>query len=79
MICYPWTVNWEGQGQDLGEFPYFRRWFEELGARPGVQRGMAAGADLGEDYGKLTEEELERRRALLYNQRARPAPEGGLL
>lgn len=79
MICYPWTVNWEGQGQDIGEFPYFKRWFDELVNRPGVQRGMAVGADLGEDYGKLSEEELERRRALLYNQRARPAPEGGLL
>jgi len=78
MICYPWTVNWEGQGQDIDEFPYFKRWFLELGERPGVQRGMAAGADLSEDFSKLPPEELERRRALLYNQRARPAPPGGL-
>jgi len=20
MICYPWTVNWRGQGQDIAEF-----------------------------------------------------------
>ena len=33
MICYPWTVSWEGQGQDIDEFKYFRRWFEELGER----------------------------------------------
>ena len=78
MICYPWTVNWEGQGQNIDEFPYFKRWFLELGERPGVQRGMAAGADLSEDFSKLPPEELERRRALLYNQRARPAPPGGL-
>ena len=78
MICYPWTVNWEGQGQDIDEFPYFKRWLLELGERPGVQRGMAAGADLSEDFSKLPPEELERRRALLYNQRARPAPPGGL-
>ncbi len=78
MICYPWTVTWEGQGQDIDEFPYFKRWFLELGERPGVQRGMAAGADLSEDFSKLPPEELERRRALLYNQRARPAPPGGL-
>ena len=79
MISYPWTVNWEGQGQDIDEFPYFKRWFEELSERPGVQRGMAVGSDLSVDYGKLTPEETERLRKLLYNQRARPAPEGGLL
>ena len=45
MICYPWTVNWKAQGQDIEEFKYFKRWFEELGARPGVQRGMAVGAE----------------------------------
>jgi len=74
MICYPWTVNWEGQGQDIAEFPHFKRWFEEVGAREAVQRGMAVGSDLSEDYSKLSQDEIERRRALLYNQRARPAP-----
>ena len=43
MICYPWTVNWKVQGQDIEEFKYFKRWFEELGARPAVQNGMAVG------------------------------------
>ena len=79
MISYPWTVNWKAQGQDIDEFPYFKRWFEELGARPGVQRGMAAGSDLQMDPSKFTPEEAERVRKLLYNQRARPAPPGGLL
>ena len=79
MISYPWTVNWEDQGQDLEDFPYFKRWFEELGARPAVQRGMQAGSDLSVDYGKLSPEEIEALRKMLYNQRARPAPPGGLL
>ncbi len=79
MISYPWTVNWEGQGQDLADFPYFKRWFEELGARPAVQRGMQAGSDLSVDYDKLSPEEIEALRKMLYNQRARPAPAGGLL
>jgi GST-like protein len=78
MISYPWTVGWQAQGQDLDEFPYFKRWFDELSARPALQRGMAVGADLGEDFTKLTKEERERRMKLLYNQRARPAPAGGL-
>jgi GST-like protein len=79
MICYPWTVNWKGQGQELAEFPYFARWFHELGARPAVQRGMAAGSDLVADTSNLSREDVERLRKMLYNQRARPAPPGGLL
>ena len=79
MISYPWTVSWEAQGQQIDEFVYFKRWFEELGARPGVQRGMAAGSDLSVNFGELSDEERKRLRALLYNQRAIPAPKGGLL
>ena len=74
MIAYPWTVNWKVQGQDIEEFKYFKRWFEELGARPAVQRGMAVGANLSEDPSKLTPEEQERRAKIMYNQRARPVP-----
>ena len=77
MICYPWTVNWEGQGQDINEFKYFRRWCDELSERPAVQRGMAIGSDMQNDYSSLPKEELAALRALLYNQRARPAPETG--
>jgi len=79
MISYPWTVGWESQGQDLAEFPYFKRWFDELGARPGVQRGMAVGSNMTQDFSQLKPEEIERVRKLLYNQRARKAPAGGLL
>jgi GST-like protein len=74
MICYPWTVNWKFQGQDIEEFKHFKRWFETLGARPAVQRGMAVGADLSTDVTKLPAEEQARIRKLMYNQRARPAP-----
>ena len=74
MICYPWTVNWKGQGQDIEEFKHFKRWFEELGARPAVQKGMAVGSDLSSDVSKLPPEEQARIRKLLYNQRAIPVP-----
>src|SRR5215470_7063696 len=79
MISYPWTVGWHGQGQDIEEFPYFKRWFDELSARPGVKRGMAVGSDLVQDFSQMTPEQAEQVRKLLYNQRARPAPAGGLL
>jgi GST-like protein len=74
MICYPWTVGWKGQGQDLDDFKYFKRWFERMGERPAVQRGMEVTAGPVEDYSLLPPDERERRRKLLYNQRARPAP-----
>jgi GST-like protein len=74
MISYPWTVNWEAQGQDIEEFKYFKRWFETMGARAAVQRGMAVTAGPQEDFTKLSPEEREARMKLLFNQRARPAP-----
>ncbi|HEV2365862.1 MAG TPA: glutathione S-transferase N-terminal domain-containing protein [Caulobacteraceae bacterium] len=74
MICYPWTVGWEGQGQDINEFKYFKRWFEKMGEREAVKRGMAVSAGPQVDPASLTSEERERLIKLLYNQRARPAP-----
>ena len=75
MISYPWTASWQLQGIDLDEFKYFKRWFEELSERPALQRGMAVSAGVPvEDPATLPPEEQERRRKLLYNQRARPAP-----
>jgi GST-like protein len=75
MICLPWTVSWKLQGIDLDEFKYFKRWFEELMARPAVEKGLAVTSGLpAEDPATLSPEEQERRRKLLYNQRARPAP-----
>lgn len=74
MIAYPWTVGWQAQGIDLEEFKYFKRWFDELSARPAVQRGLAVSAGPPEDPASLSPEEQARRRKLLYNQRARPAP-----
>jgi GSH-dependent disulfide-bond oxidoreductase len=75
MISYPWTASWKLQGIDLDEFKYFKRWFEELSARPAVAKGLAVTAGVpAEDPASLSPEEQARRRALLYNQRARPAP-----
>jgi GST-like protein len=74
MICYPWTVNMKNQGQDIEEFKHFKRWADELAARPAVQRGLAVGADLSEDPSKISPEEQARRAKMLYNQRALPVP-----
>jgi GST-like protein len=74
IAAYPWTVSWEQQGIDLDEFRYVKRWFEEISARPAVQRGLAVTAGEPEDPASLSPEEQERRRGILFNQRARPAP-----
>ena len=79
MTNYPWAVNWKLQGQDIEDFPYVKRWLAELAARPAVEKGMAVGADLPDDPAKLSDEEKERRTKMLYNQRSRPAPAGGIL
>ena len=75
LIAYPWTEGWEIQGQDINEFTYFKRWFEELGERPAVQRGLAVGSDMSLDLDKLSDEEKDALRKLLYNQRALPLRE----
>ncbi len=72
MICFPWTMNWKLQGQDIEEFKYFKRWHEEIAARPAVKKGMSVGADLSVDVTKLPVEEQTRIRKIMYNQRARP-------
>jgi hypothetical protein len=40
---------------------------------------MAVGKDMNVDFSKLSKEEIQGLTKLLYNQRARPAPAGGLL
>ena len=74
MASFPWTVNWKGHDQELEEFPYFKRWFEEISERPAVKRGLAVGQEYVANETYLTKEETERRAKLLYNQRARPVP-----
>lgn len=74
MICYPWAAGWKLRKIDLSEFPAVRRWLEALEARPALQKGMAAGADLQEDLNTLSDQEKARRTRLLYNQRATPIP-----
>lgn len=40
MAIFPWTRSHEGQGVDLAAYPNVKRWFEEISARPAVQRGL---------------------------------------
>ena len=75
MISYPWTVNWKGQRQNIDEFKYFKRWFEELSARPAVQRGLAVTAGPTEDPETLIARRARAPREAAL-QPARPARSG---
>ena len=45
MAIWGWASLWEGQQQTLEDKPAMKRWLEEVGARPAVQRGRAVAAD----------------------------------
>ena len=46
MACYPWIVPYERQGQNLDDFPYLKRWFENIATRPAVVRAYAKGKEV---------------------------------
>jgi GST-like protein len=41
IACVGWIKLWEGQGQDINDFPNVKRWLETLLARPAVEKGLA--------------------------------------
>jgi GST-like protein len=69
MACIGWVSRYERQGQDINEFPHVRRWMETILARPAVKRGMSIRI---EEASKVDMKDPNVR-AVLFNQRARPA------
>ena len=41
IATYPWVARHEWHKIDLNDFPNVKRWYDTIGARPAVQRGMA--------------------------------------
>jgi GST-like protein len=41
IAIYPWVARHEWHRVDLAEFAHVKRWYDALGARPAVVRGMA--------------------------------------
>ena len=46
IAIYPWLRSWKNQGIDWNDHPHLKGWFDEIGARPAVQRGVEVLADL---------------------------------
>ncbi len=40
MAIFPWLRSWKNQGVELQDYPHLRGWFDEIAARPAVQRGV---------------------------------------
>jgi GST-like protein len=41
MATYPWVARHEWHQVDLAKFPNVKRWYDELGKRPAVAKGMS--------------------------------------
>ena len=67
MAIVGWVNGWQRQGQDIEEFPHFKRWLETMKARPAVQRGMALGLELRQGI-DMKDPKVQ---AVLFGQRAR--------
>jgi GSH-dependent disulfide-bond oxidoreductase len=68
MACYPWIVPHAGHGQDLGEFPHLRRWFETIRARPATLRTYEGVEDV---YARPPEPLSAEARAVLFGTTGR--------
>jgi GST-like protein len=46
IATFPWLRSWKNLGVEIEDFPYLKRWFDEIAARPAVQRGVEVLANL---------------------------------
>jgi GST-like protein len=46
IAVFPWLRSWKNQGIHWDDFPHLKGWFDEIAARPAVQRGVEVLADL---------------------------------
>jgi GST-like protein len=40
IAVFPWLRSWKNQGINWNDYPHLKGWFDEIGARPAVQRGV---------------------------------------
>jgi GSH-dependent disulfide-bond oxidoreductase len=56
IATFPWLRSWENQGIVLEEYPHLKKWFDQIAARPAVQRGVKVLAE----YRKPVRDDKER-------------------
>jgi GST-like protein len=45
IAIFPWLRSWKNQGIEWDDYPHLKGWFDEVAARPAVQRGVEVLAD----------------------------------
>ena len=40
IAIFPWLRSWKNQGIEWSDYPHLKGWFDEVAARPAVQRGV---------------------------------------
>lgn len=45
IAIFPWLRSWQNQGINWADYPRLKTWFDEIAARPAVQRGVQVLAD----------------------------------
>jgi len=45
MAIFPWLRSWKNQGVELSDYSHLKGWFDEIDARPAVQRAVQVLAD----------------------------------
>jgi GST-like protein len=45
IAIFPWLRSWQNQGIDWADYPQLKAWFDRVGERAAVQRGVAVLAD----------------------------------
>ena len=40
IAVFPWLRSWKNQGIDWNDYPHLKGWFDEVGGRPAVKRGV---------------------------------------
>src|SRR5262249_55139804 len=60
MATFPWTRNHAAQGVKIDQMPNFKRWFEELSARPAVKAMIAKQAEIKSSRETATDDNKDR-------------------
>jgi GST-like protein len=58
IAIYPWLRSWQNQGIDWADYPHLKAWFDRIGERPAVQRGVQVLADRRKPVRTAAEKEV---------------------
>jgi GST-like protein len=60
MATFPWTRQHQAQGAKIDQLPNFKRWFEDLSARPAIKAMIAKQADIKSSRETATDDNKDR-------------------